>query len=90
LALVAHELPGWSVRRLVRDDELWLCTLSRTPNLPIELDEGIEAGHEDMALAILSAIVQATRAGKAVAPAPKAVPATSTSKRHRLCCDNFS
>jgi hypothetical protein len=90
LALVAHELPGWSVRRLVQDSGLWFCALSRAPNLPTELDEMVEASHEDMALAILFAFVEARRAGKVAAPAAGSVPATSVTAGYRMCCDNFS
>src|SRR5262245_4839657 len=40
-ALLALELQQWSVRRLIRADCEWLCSLSRTPALPPDLDETV-------------------------------------------------
>ena len=89
-ALLALELPDWAVRRIVRDSGLWFCSLSRAPNLPTELDEVVEASHEDMALAILSAFVEAKQAGNAPAPAVKTTPPINSDVCYRMCCDNFS
>ena len=89
LALLAHELPGWSIRRLVQDSGLWFCALSPAPKLPTELDEMVEASHEDMALAILFAFVEARRTGKVAAAAAGSVPATGVTAGYRICCDNF-
>src|SRR5690242_19785103 len=33
LVLVELELPAWSLRRLIREDEIWFCSLSRQRNL---------------------------------------------------------
>ena len=90
LALIDLELPGWTMRRLVRDDGAWLCSLSRSPNLPIELDDCAEATHEVLSLAIIAAMLEARRA---VAPATirsTSVPTTLASNGQRMCCDNFS
>src|SRR5882757_332400 len=39
LALLEFELPHWTLRRLVHEDGEWLCSLSRQPGLPLELDD---------------------------------------------------
>lgn len=88
--LLALALPGWSIRRLVCNDGFWFCTLSHSPNLPIEIDDVVEASHEDMALAILSAIVEVKRCGTASAPAVRTTPQATSSAVHRICCDNFA
>lgn len=64
LALIDLELPFWQVRRLAYDDGEWYCALSRERELPDWLDQAIEARHTDLALAILSAFVEARRASK--------------------------
>ena len=61
LALIDLELPFWQVRRLAYDDGEWYCALSRERELPEWLDQSIEARHADLALAILSAFVEAQR-----------------------------
>jgi hypothetical protein len=90
LALIDLELPGWTMRRLIRDDGAWLCSLSRSPNLPIELDDGAEATHEVLSLAIIAAMLEARRAGAAVTIRSTSVPTTLPSNGQRMCCDNFS
>jgi len=61
LALLDLELPQWQVRRLVYDEGEWHCALSRERELPDWLDQSIESHHADLALAILSAFVEAQR-----------------------------
>ena len=61
LALIDLELPQWQVRRLAYDDGEWYCALSRQRELPDWLDQSIETRHADLALAILSAFVEARR-----------------------------
>jgi len=63
LALIELELPQWQIRRLAYDDGEWHCALSRHRELPDWLDQPIEAHHTDLALAILSAFVEAQRVG---------------------------
>ena len=63
LSLIDLELPQWQVRRLVYDDGEWHCALSRQRELPDWLDQPIETHHANMALAILSAFVEARRVG---------------------------
>jgi hypothetical protein len=91
LALIDLELPLWQVRRIAYDEGEWYCALSRERELPDWLDRSIEARHPDLALAILSAFVDA---GRLTAPASRtSVPTVS---RHAnplyqpVCCDNFS
>src|SRR5450631_4258585 len=90
LALVDLELPLWQVRRVAYDEGEWYCALSRERELPDWLDRSIEARHADLALAMLSAFIEARRISS---PASKtSVPAVS---RHAnphyepVCCDNF-
>lgn len=89
-ALVAFELPHWSIRRIVRDDGMWFCSLSRTPNLPADLDDAVEMSHEIMPLAILAAFVEAKRSVDDARSVIEAFPTTGSAERHRICCDNFS
>jgi hypothetical protein len=61
LALIDLELPQWQVRRIAYDEGEWHCALSRQRELPEWLDQSVEAHHADLALAILSAFVDAQR-----------------------------
>ena len=61
LALVDLELPLWQVRRIAYDEGEWYCALSRERELPDWLDRSVEARHPDLALAILSALIEAQR-----------------------------
>ena len=61
LALMELELPMWQVRRLAYDEGEWHCALSRERVLPDWLDQSAEGRHADLALAILSAFVEAQR-----------------------------
>src|SRR5712671_1331520 len=56
LGLVELELPEWTVRRLIRDDGTWLCSLSRHCEIPIEFDDTAEAVHESLPLGHLDRI----------------------------------
>ncbi len=91
LALIDLELPQWQVRRIAYDEGEWHCALSRARELPDWLDQSIEAHHEDLALAILSAFVDAQRIG--VTPGRTSVPAVPRGADPLcipLCCDNFA
>ena len=90
LTLAASELPNWSIRQLVKDDGIWFCALSRSPNTPFEFDDMVEASHEDMPLAILLALVEAKRTGHAAAPVARATSDFAAVDCHRMCCDNFA
>ena len=90
LALIDLELPLWQVRRIAFDEGEWYCALSRERELPDWLDRSIEAHHADLALAILSAFVDAesiaTPSSKTSVPA---VPRDGNPLYEPVCCDNF-
>jgi hypothetical protein len=92
LALLELELPQWQLRRLAYDEGEWHCALSRQRELPEWLDDrSIESHHADLALAILSAFVDARR--KAAPPSRTSVPAApraATPVYEPACCDNFA
>ncbi len=89
LALLELELPQWRLRRLVLDDGRWHCSLSRQRDLPIELANTAEGTDEDVAAAILTALIEALRMagadGEAAICTGPAIPAAE----HLICCDNF-
>jgi len=91
LALIDLELPLWQVRRIVYDDGEWYSALSRERELPDWLDRSIEARHADLALAILSAFVDAQRIH---APSSKTsvpiVPRDTNPLYEPVGCDNFA
>jgi hypothetical protein len=91
LALIDLELPFWQVRRLAYDDGEWYCALSRERELPDWLDQSIEATHADLALAILSAFVEARRISepesRGSVPAVKAI---ATDFYEPVSIDNYS
>lgn len=91
LVLVELELPQWTLRRLVHDDGEWLCSLSKQPNLPAVFDDMVEARHEILPLAILSAALDARRHA-AAAPEVSAptVPQVRSTAGYAVCCDNFA
>ena len=90
LALIDLELPQWQVRRLVYDEGEWHCALSRQRELPDWLDQSIESHHVDLALAILSAFVEAQQIS---APTSRtSVPGVrrdTSSQYEPLLVDNF-
>jgi hypothetical protein len=61
LTLLEFDPPPWKLRRLLREDGEWFCSLSKCPSVPLELDDTADAHHEDAALAILSAFLEAER-----------------------------
>jgi hypothetical protein len=90
VALIDLELPQWQVRRLAYDQGVWYCALSRQRELPDWLDQSIEAHHADLALAILSAFVEAQRV--TAASSRTSVPAVSRNVDplyEPVICDNF-
>ncbi len=90
LALIDLELPLWHIRRLVYDEGEWYCALSRERELPDWLDQAIETRHADLALAILSAFVEAQRMsrGESRTSVP-AVNRTGLDFYEPLSADNF-
>jgi hypothetical protein len=91
LALIDLELPQWQIRRIAYDEGEWHCALSRQRELPDWLDQSIETRHADLALAILSAFVEAQRVS---APSSRtSVPTVSQEANARyepVCSDNFA
>jgi hypothetical protein len=90
LALLELELPQWKARRLVLEDGEWLCTLSKQPQLPLGLDEVIEATHESLPLAILIALLQARRTASASPEDFTVVPRVRQSTGYAANCDSFA
>jgi hypothetical protein len=91
LALIELELPGWQMRRLVYEGGEWLCSLSRQPGWPLELDDTVDASHEVPALAVLRAFVEARRrSGTAIRAGVMNSPAFQSAPGEMLSCDNFS
>jgi hypothetical protein len=91
LALIDLELPLWQVRRLAYDEGEWYCALSRQRELPDWLDRSIEARHSDLALAILSAFVEAQRISAPVSrPSVPSAPHDAKAFYEPLCSDNFN
>jgi hypothetical protein len=94
-ALIALELPAWTIRRLVYEDGEWICTLSQQPNLPLEIDDTVDTHHPALPLAILSALIEArTKKADGAQTDPFRVPqvghATDQVTDHVFCCDNFA
>lgn len=89
LALVKLELPLWIVRRLQLDCGEWHCALSQHRDLPDWLDDAKEAHHADLALAILSALLEA-RSMRASDSISHATDVEASGVCSAICCENFS
>ena len=92
LALLELELPHWQLRRLAYDEGEWHCALSRQRELPEWLDDrSIESHHADLALAILSAFVDAQRRSAPLnRTSVPAAPRAANPLYEPACCDNFA
>ena len=90
LTLIELELPDWTLRRLIREDGQWHCSLSRQPNLPIDFDDTADATHEVMPLAILLAFLQARRRTALAAQSVPAAPLADPASAGLVCCENFA
>ena len=90
LVLIELELPLWQIRRIAYDVGEWHCALSRQRELPDWLDQSIEARHPDLALAILTAFVEAKRAMPLSRPGVPVVPRGPDADGIPLCCENFA
>jgi hypothetical protein len=91
LALIDLELPQWQVLRLAYDDGEWHCALSRQRELPDWLDQSIETRHADLALAILSAFVEARRTSTpATRPSVPSTPQRADTFYEPAFSDNFA
>jgi hypothetical protein len=89
LHLLELELPHWTIRRLCHEGNDWLCTLSRQPNLPITLDDPVEAVHAALPLAILRAFVEARRRLSMEERSDLRIPRIRLALGIPMCCDNF-
>ena len=89
LALLELELPQWKLRRLVKDDGEWFCSLSKQLGLPLGYDEVAEATHDSLPLAILIALLQARHATVS-ATGVTTVPQVRSVTGCVVCCDNFA
>jgi hypothetical protein len=91
LALIDLELPQWQVRRIAYDEGEWHCALSRQRELPEWLDQSVEAHHADLALALLSAFVEAQRISPPLSrPSVPAVRIDANPLYEPVCSDNFA
>jgi hypothetical protein len=91
LALLDLELPQWQIRRLAYDGGEWYCSLSRERELPDWLDQSIETHHTDLAVAILSAFVEAQRiTAPASRPSVPSVTRQANVLYQPICSENFS
>jgi hypothetical protein len=91
LALIDLELPQWQVRRIAYDEGEWHCALSRQRELPEWLDQSAEAHHADLALALLSAFVEAQRISPPSSrPSVPAVWIDTNPLYEPVCSDNFA
>jgi hypothetical protein len=91
LALIDLELPLWQVRRIAYDEGEWHCALSRQRELPDWLDQSIEAHHEDLALAILSAFTEARRvSAPSIRPSVPSVSPCADALAEVICGDNYA
>ena len=90
LALIDLELPQWQVRRIAYDEGEWYCALSRQRELPDWLDQSVEARHADLALALLSAFVEAQRTNAPLSrPSVPAMRPDTNPLYEPVCSDNF-
>lgn len=90
LFLIELELPLWHVRRLIYDGGEWMCSLSRHPGIPVEIDDAADGRHGLMPIAILLSFVEAKRLATVAEFARiVSVPRVKPTNVHPICCDNF-
>ena len=93
LALIELELPLWRLRRLVYEEGVWHCSLSRQWSLPAWLSDNAETRHGTLPLAILSALIAARQLGEPERRVAGSVPQCRTESSVSpvvMCCDNFA
>jgi hypothetical protein len=90
LAMIELELPAWKLRRVVYENNEWLCSLTRQPNLPVGFDESVDAAHAVLPLAILQAFIEARRVSNDDDAARSLVPRVRPADSSMICCDNFA
>jgi hypothetical protein len=92
LTLIKLEIPQWKLRRLVFEDGGWLCSLSKQPMLPIEIDDTVDTTHDSLEIALLCAFMKA-RQSIATAPESNARPlpnAVQSPLVYVICTENFA
>jgi hypothetical protein len=85
IALMEQDLPGWTPRRLIFEDGAWHCSLSRTPFLPLDLDDTADGSGSCPALAMLRALAEAHRRPRL--PTETEVTADACTP---ILCENFA
>jgi hypothetical protein len=94
LALVEHELPPWTIARLILEEGEWHCALTKHWQVPDWLDDAIETRHHALPLAILAAFIEArqsdTQSGTGSRWTVPRATAQESSAPLALCCDNFA
>jgi hypothetical protein len=91
LFLAEGELPMWHLRRLIYDGGEWVCSLSRHPGIPAEIDDAADGRHVTRPIAILLSLVEAKRLTSArERVCTVSVPHLKPVVVHPICCDNFS
>jgi len=90
LLLLELELPQWKLRRIVREEDEWLCAISRHPWLPLELDEIAEASHENLPLALLAAFLDAKYMSHKSSAAELLQSRWCEPTNHLVVCDDFA
>jgi hypothetical protein len=91
LFLAEGELPMWRLRRLIFDGGEWMCSLSRYPGVPVEIDDAADGRHVTRPIAILLSLVEAKRLTAATERMRTvSVPHVKPVIAHPVCCDNFS
>lgn len=89
VALVEHELPQWTLRRLLLEDGEWQCSLGRDQRLPVEFDDIAHGRHAVAALAVLAAFVEGCRRREEAVPVVPASQPWPGEAAAVVCCDNF-
>ena len=98
LALVELELPLWRLHRLVYEQDVWHCSLSKLRDPRVWLNDCAQGRHQSLPLAILSALIEASQCGepsseppsmRAASSVPRCGPESSFPVA-TMCCDNFA
>jgi hypothetical protein len=97
MALVELELPQWKLRRLVCEEGVWLCSLTKQSKFPDWLADLAESRHAVLPLAILAILIEARRSSEPSAPRASSVPqcggargVPTEASLEIVCCDNFA
>jgi hypothetical protein len=90
ISIIAFALPNWTMRRIACEQGEWICSLSRQPNVPLAIDETVDASNPVLALAILTAFVDACLREAAAPHAGPSVPLVGPASGQTICCENFA